>query len=161
MVWTFPQQTPDPSTQSQRDLPHRYHASIAYRRSSTKHPASQHVASAQRGRPAHPATCNPSSSKNSSPKLPIRSHACRVALPSAADRSPITSRVRPSKGLFNVVTCLRSYTCASQRITLPFKQGSVSAMNALPCAEVSVSALPEPPVREVRRVKVRRSGLHC
>jgi hypothetical protein len=136
----FLQQTPDPSTQSERDLPHSYSASIAYRRSS---PASsiQHVASAQRGRPAHPA---PAILLVETPKIPptppIKLRAGRVTLSSAADRSPITSRVHPSED-FQCCDCLRPYTCASHRITLPIKQGRCRQWE--PCAEVSVSALPK------------------
>jgi hypothetical protein len=74
------------------------------------------------------------------PTPPIRLRAGRVTLSSATDRSPITSRVHPSED-FQCCDCLRPYTCASHRITLPIKQGRCRQWE--PCAEVSVSALPK------------------
>jgi hypothetical protein len=86
-------------------------------------------------------TSNPPHRDPQNPAYAANQIACRSRYPaSAADRSPITSRVHPSED-FQCCDCLRPYTCASHRITLPIKQGRCRQWE--PCAEVSVSALPK------------------
>ena len=122
-----------------------YLTGIAYRRSS---PASsiQHPApiTSRQHNVAGLLILHLQSSSLETPKIPptppIRSRSGRVALSSAADRSPITSRVHPLEDC-QCCDCLRPYTCAPHRITLPIKQGRCRQWE--PCAEVSVSALPD------------------